>query len=83
MTYALVLIEKPHEEHLWPTALVTIESSEIPEGAIKLPGHFWLIHLESGLDFFGTLQRHIASYNLRHSVAFFLEKPEFVPKVPA
>ncbi len=83
MTYAMVLIEKPDENHLWPTALATIENKEPPEGATKLPGHSWLIHLESGLDFFGTLQRHIASNGLRHAVAFFAEKPEFILKVPA
>ena len=80
MPYALVMIEMPENQALWPLALGNIRrSKELPAGATQLPGYSWLIDLSVGLSFFGTLLRHIeaASPDLFHNVAFFEQKPNF------
>ncbi len=80
MTYALVLIEKPEDIRLWSNELSALEHGAAPPpGATRLPGHSWLIDLDTGLSVLGTLLGALAkSQHIRHKVAFLAEEPKFV-----
>lgn len=80
--YALVIVEKPLDIALWPNEMSLLERNTATSiGTTKLPGCSWLIELEKGLSFFGTLLSALdkgKAKGLRYSVAFFKEKPEFI-----
>ena len=54
--YALVAIKKPSDINFWSEELKNIDSNrKIVSGTTRLFSGLWLIELETGLSFFGTL----------------------------
>ena len=80
MTHALVLIEKPEDVRHWSNELSALEHSAAPlPGATRLPGHSWLIDLDTGLSVLGTLLGALAkTQHISYKVAFLEQAPKFV-----